>query len=90
MRQAFLIATLRCGGAPFNVAVYAARQGADVRFFGNVGSDSAGAFLKEQAQTFGLDLRLTQSVDCPTTVALRSKHLFKFVLPFAAQNKFTL
>ena len=57
------------GGAPFNVAVYAARQGADVRFFGNVGSDAEGAFLKEQAKAFGLDLRLTQT-DCPTTVAL--------------------
>lgn len=58
------------GGAPFNVAVYAARQSADVRFFGNVGSDPAGAFLKEQAKTFGLDLRLTETADCPTTIAL--------------------
>ncbi|MBR0415331.1 MAG: carbohydrate kinase [Clostridia bacterium] len=62
-------ATDHIGGAPFNVAVYAARQGAKVRFFGNVGSDSEGAFLKEQAKAFGLDLRLTQT-DCPTTVAL--------------------
>lgn len=62
-------ATDHIGGAPFNVAVYAARQGADVRFFGNVGSDAEGAFLKEQAKAFGLDLRLTQT-DCPTTVAL--------------------
>ena len=58
------------GGAPFNVAVYAARQGADVRFFGNVGCDHEGAFLQEQAKTFGPDLRLTQSADCPTTIAL--------------------
>ena len=60
------------GGAPFNVAVYAARQGADVRFFGNVGGDSEGAFLKEQAKNFGLDLRLSETADCPTTVALVS------------------
>ena len=58
------------GGAPFNVAVYAARHGADVRFFGNVGGDSAGTFLKEQAKTFELDLQLTESADSPTTVAL--------------------
>ena len=58
------------GGAPFNVAVYAARHGADARFFGNVGDDSAGTFLKEQAKTFGLDLQLTESADSPTTVAL--------------------
>ena len=60
------------GGAPFNVAVYAARQGADVRFFGNVGNDTAGAFLKDQAKAFGLDVHLTESDDCPTTVALVS------------------
>ena len=58
------------GGAPFNVAVYAARQGAAVRFFGNVGGDRAGAFIKARAKAFGLDLRLTEAADCPTTVAL--------------------
>lgn len=77
------------GGAPFNVAVYAARQGADVRFFGNVGSDSEGTFLKEQAKTFGLDLRLTQSADCPTTVALvtvdkTGERFFRFLRDNAA------
>ena len=83
------------GGAPFNVAVYAARQGADVRFFGNVGSDSAGAFLKEQAKTFGLDLRLTQSVDCPTTVALvtvdnTGERSFKFLRENAADYRLNI
>lgn len=77
-------ATDHIGGAPFNVAVYAARQGADVRFFGNVGDDSEGAFLKEQAKTFGLDLRLSETADFPTTVALVSvdktgERFFKFL-----------
>ena len=71
------------GGAPFNVAVYAARQGAEVRFFGNVGSDREGAFLKEQAKSFELDLRLTQT-DCPTTIALvtvdkKGERYFRFL-----------
>ena len=77
------------GGAPFNVAVYAARQGADVRFFGNVGNDDAGAFLIEQANTFGLDLRLTQSGNSPTTIALvtvdnKGERYFKFLRENAA------
>ena len=77
------------GGAPFNVAVYAARQGADVRFFGNVGSDREGAFLKEQATTFGLDLRLTETADCSTTVALvtvdkTGERFFRFLRDNAA------
>ena len=77
-------ATDHIGGAPFNVAVYASRQGADVRFFGNVGNDDAGAFLKEQAKAFGLDLRLTQSEDCPTTIALvsvdeKGERFFRFL-----------
>jgi fructokinase len=72
------------GGAPFNVAVYAARQGADVRFFGNVGDDSEGAFLKEQAKNFGLDLRLSETAASPTTIALVSvdktgERFFKFL-----------
>ena len=77
------------GGAPFNVAVYAARQGANVRFFGNVGNDSDGAFLKEQAKTFSLDLRLTESAACKTTVALvtvdkTGERYFKFIRDNAA------
>ena len=77
------------GGAPFNVAVYAARQGADVRFFGNVGKDSEGEFLTEQAKTFGPDTRLTQTADCPTTVALvtvdqTGERFFRFLRENAA------
>lgn len=77
------------GGAPFNVAVYAARQGADVRFFGNVGGDSAGAFIKEQAKNFGPDLRLTETADCPTTIALvtvdnTGERFFRFLRDNAA------
>lgn len=77
------------GGAPFNVAVYAARQGAAVRFFGNVGNDSEGVFLKEQAKTFPLDLRLTENAACKTTVALvtvdkTGERYFKFLRDNAA------
>ena len=77
------------GGAPINVAVYAARQGADVRFFGNVGADSAGAFLKEEAKSFGPELCLTESPDCPTTIALvtvdqAGERYFKFLRDNAA------
>ena len=80
------------GGAPFNVAVYAARQGADVRFFGNIGDDSEGAFLKERAKSFGLDLCLTQTSDCPTTVALvtvdkTGERYFKFLRENAADYR---
>ena len=82
-------ATDHIGGAPFNVAVYAARNGADVRFFGNVGSDDSGAFLIEQAKTFGLDLHLTKSVHCPTTIALvsvdkKGERSFRFLRENAA------
>ena len=80
------------GGAPFNVAVYAARQGTDVRFFGNVGCDSAGAFIKEQAKTFGLDLRLTETADSSTTVALvtvdqTGERFFRFLRDNAADYR---
>ena len=42
------------GGAPLNVAVNAARAGADVAFTGRVGRDVIGKFLIRQAKKTGL------------------------------------
>ena len=42
------------GGAPLNVAVNAARAGADVAFTGRVGRDVIGNFLIRQAKKQGL------------------------------------
>lgn len=51
-----LDASFRCGGAPFNVAVHAKRNGATVGFLGRVGNDSVGTFLRGVAEKQGLDL----------------------------------
>ena len=58
------------GGAPFNVAVAAARGGADVRFYGKVGRDKAGDYIVRNAATYGLDMRLEVTPEHPTTMAL--------------------
>jgi len=57
------------GGAPFNVAVGAARCGADVTFYGKVGRDEMGDFLLANIPTYGVDARVAVDTDRPTTVA---------------------
>ncbi len=45
---------LRGGGSAANVAVWAAREGADVAFFGQVGDDAAGRWLREELAAEGV------------------------------------
>ena len=60
------------GGAPFNAAVSAAKQGADVLFTGRIGSDPLGRFLEECALAFPLKVSLQKDGVRPTTVAFVS------------------
>ena len=57
------------GGAPFNVAVGAARCGADVTFFGKVGRDEMGDFLLSNVPGYDVDARIAVDPRRPTTVA---------------------
>ncbi len=58
------------GGAPFNVAVGAARCGSTVRFVGKVGADEMGDFLLREVPRYGVDARIAVDPVRPTTVAL--------------------
>ena len=59
------------GGAPANVAVAAARLGADTAFIGKVGNDAFGRSLTETLRTEGVDTSaLFVSDDVPTTLAI--------------------
>lgn len=58
------------GGAPFNVACNAKFAGAKVGFYGNVGSDVIGGFLKEFVEGVGLDYPIiTEDDNRNTTLA---------------------
>jgi ribokinase len=50
---------LRAGGAGPNAAVWAAREGADVRLYGRVGNDLAGRLVADAIADRGVDARLT-------------------------------
>ena len=58
------------GGAPFNVAVGAARMGAKVRFVGQVGADEMGDLVRREAVRFGVEADIRVDALHPTTVAL--------------------
>lgn len=58
------------GGAPFNVAVGAARMGAKVRFIGQVGADEMGDLVRREAVRFGVEADIRVDALHPTTVAL--------------------
>lgn len=61
------------GGAPANVAVAAARLGADTGFIGKVGNDAFGRGLAETLRKEGVDTSgLFTSDDVPTTMAIVS------------------
>lgn len=61
------------GGAPANVAVAAARLGAETGFIGKVGNDSFGRSLAETLRKEGVDTDgLFVSDDVPTTMAIVS------------------
>ena len=60
------------GGAPYNVAVNASRSGADVTFFGKVGDDIAGNFIKKKVKEERLDAVIDTDLKRNTTLAFVS------------------
>ncbi len=60
------------GGAPANVAVAAARLGADVAFIGKVGRDGFGGYLRKVLQQNGVCSDGLRTADAPTTMAIVS------------------
>lgn len=59
------------GGAPANLAVAAARLGADTAFIGKVGKDSFGYYLKTTLEQHGVDVSAVASDTVqPTTLAV--------------------
>ena len=61
------------GGAPFNVAVAAARLGAPAGFFGGLSGDAFGDLLREALATSGVDLSFAPMVTRPSTLAFVSR-----------------
>ena len=65
--------TANPGGAPANVAVAAARLGADAAFIGKVGRDYYGDFLRATLTENGVDISgMLVNNDAPTTLAVVS------------------
>lgn len=60
------------GGAPANVAVAAARLGANTGFIGAVGNDGFGQYLKTVLEENGVDTTGISVEQCPTTMAIVS------------------
>lgn len=58
------------GGGPFNVAIAAARQGADVQFVSRVSEDNFGELLISRLQEERVDVRHVQRGPEPTTLAV--------------------
>ncbi len=59
------------GGAPANVAVAAAKLGADAAFIGCVGQDAFGGLLRHTLQKYGVETSgLAVSEEVPTTLAV--------------------
>ena len=81
------------GGAPFNVAVGAARCGSEVRFVGKVGADDMGSFLLAEAGRYGVDARIAVDAMHPTTVALVTlrggERSFRFIRDNTADYQLT-
>ena len=72
------------GGAPANVAVAAARLGAETAFFGKVGRDSFGAYLRRVLEENGVDCSGLRTGSQPTTLAVvsvdsRGERDFQFI-----------
>ena len=62
--------SIHLGGAPFNVAVWAKRAGANVGFVGKVGGDEYGCFIKEKSMDFDLDyVNISVAKGLKTTIA---------------------
>lgn len=60
------------GGAPANVAVAAARLGADTAFIGMAGADGFGAYLRRVLRENHVDDQYLLTSDAPTTMAIVS------------------
>ena len=61
------------GGAPANLAVAAAKLGAQTTFIGKVGEDAFGRYLTEVLQENNVDTRyMVTDADHPTTMAVVS------------------
>ena len=58
------------GGAPANVAVAAARLGADTAFIGKVGRDGFGSYLRRVLEENRVDLSGLHTDEAPTTMAV--------------------
>lgn len=67
-REGGVTATL--GGGPFNTARTVARLGSSVSFLGTLSRDRFGALLRQRLLADGVDDRLVQFTDLPTTMAL--------------------
>ncbi len=60
----------RAGGSSFNVAMGLGRLGAPVGFIGRVSTDLFGRMLRSRLEADGVDCRLVQEGDEPTTLAV--------------------
>lgn len=60
----------RAGGSSFNVAMGLGRLGAPVGFLGRVSTDRFGRMLRSRLEADGVDCRLVQEGDEPTTLAV--------------------
>lgn len=77
------------GGAPFNVAIAIKRSGGKSSFYGAVGKDELGMFIKKETSKLGLDNLYVNELDNhPTTIALvtlnNGERSFKFIRDNAA------
>lgn len=62
----------RIGGAPFNVAANIASNGGNVSFYGAIGKDGFGSFLRKEAEAYPFKTLLLDETEYPTTLALVS------------------
>ena len=62
--------TARPGGAPANVAVAAARLGAEAAFVGSVGQDLFGDFIMRTLETEGVDISAVRRCEPPTRTSI--------------------
>ncbi len=64
-----IVYSRHAGGAPFNVACGVKKMGGDAEFYGSVGEDLIGKFLKEFASRRGLGAHIQNVSDRNTTLA---------------------
>lgn len=62
----------RIGGAPFNVAANITSNGGNVSFYGAIGKDGFGSFLRKEAEAYPFKALLLDGTEYPTTLALVS------------------